>query len=245
MKSVIVIPARYASSRFPGKPLVKINGKTLIRRTWERCCFVLDDKNVYVATDDQKIADHCAEHGMQYVITSANCLTGTDRVKEASDIINADIYLDVQGDEPLINPADIEAVLDSAIRSPGSVVNGMCKITNEDEFRSPMVPKVLATPDGKLLYMSRAPVPSNKSNEFYGAMRQVCVMAFDKKALQAFTSIGKKTPLEEIEDLEVLRFLELGIEVKMVEVSAQSIAVDCPEDVAKVEAVLNDLDKNK
>jgi 3-deoxy-manno-octulosonate cytidylyltransferase (CMP-KDO synthetase) len=245
MKSVVIIPARYASSRFPGKPLVDIRGKSLIRRTWERCRLVLADTDIFVATDDSRIAEHCVENGMQHIMTSSDCLTGTDRVKEASDQIDADIYLDVQGDEPLINPDDITAIMIVAENSPGAVINGMCKIEDEAEFRSPMIPKVLAAPDGRLLYMSRAPVPSNKSNEFRGAMRQVCVMAFDKNALDAFSSVKEKTPLEAIEDLEVLRFLEMGFDVKMVEVTSQSIAVDSPEDVIKVEAVLAQLENNE
>jgi len=244
MKPVIIIPARYASSRFPGKPLVEIAGKSLIKRTWERCKLVLNEDDIYVATDDDRIKDHCVENSIQHVMTSSDCLTGTDRVKEASDQIDADIYLDVQGDEPLINPDDITAVMNTAKNAPGTIVNGMCKITNEAEFRNPMIPKVLAAPDGRLLYMSRAPVPSNKNREFHGAMRQVCVMAFDKNALRAFTSTKRKTPLEAVEDLEVLRFLEMGFDVKMVEVSSQSIAVDTPEDVAKVEAILNELENN-
>jgi 3-deoxy-manno-octulosonate cytidylyltransferase (CMP-KDO synthetase) len=115
MKTVIIIPARNASSRFPGKPLMDIKGKSLVRRTWGRCRLALEEKNIYVATDDSRIADHCAEQGILHIMTSADCLTGTDRVKEASDQINADIYLDVQGDEPLINPDDIVTVMQAAI----------------------------------------------------------------------------------------------------------------------------------
>jgi 3-deoxy-manno-octulosonate cytidylyltransferase (CMP-KDO synthetase) len=244
MKVVIIIPARYQSSRFPGKPLVQIRGKSLLQRTWERCKLVLPTNDIYIATDDERIAHHCDTLGTQYVMTSPDCLTGTDRVREAADYVDADIYLNVQGDEPLINPDDIITVMNAAERFPGIVINGMCKIDDEAEFRSPMIPKVVAAHDGRLLYMSRAPVPSNKDCKFRGAMRQVCVMAFDKKALEAFSSVKDKTPVEAIEDLEVLRFLEMGFNVKMVEVSPQSIAVDTPGDVAKVEAVLDGLEKN-
>lgn len=239
MKTVIIIPARYKSSRFPGKPLAEILGKSLIRRTWERCCLALPAPAVWVATDDERIAGHCRGFGAQVVMTRDDCLTGTDRVHDAAGQIEADLYLDVQGDEPLIEPADILAVKAFALAHPGSVVNAMTPITDEAEWRSPMIPKMLAAPDGRLLYMSRAPVPSNKEDAFQGAMRQVCVMAFDKQALDAFTSVTAKTPLEAIEDLELLRFLEMGIEVRMVRVSECSIAVDLPEDIAKVEAALD------
>lgn len=238
MKAVIVIPARYKSSRFPGKPLVDIRGKSLIQRTWERCTLAMPEESIYVATDDKRIQDHCRERGIQTVMTGAECLTGTDRVHQAAEQIQADIYVNVQGDEPLIDPGDITAVLEEAKRHPGSIINAMCPITDEADFRSPMIPKVVTRLDGRLLYFSRAPIPTNKEHGFVGAMRQVCVNAYDKAALDAFVSVTSKTPLEAVEDLELNRFLELGYEVRMIRVSANSIAVDTPADVAKVEAVL-------
>ncbi len=174
-------------------------------------------------------------------MTGTDCLTGTDRVQQASEQISADIYLDVQGDEPVIDPEDIRTVINAAKERPDAVINGMCDITDEEEYRSLMVPKVIAAPDGRLLYMSRAPVPSNKSDTFAGAKRQVCIMSFSKQALDAFVSVPAKTPVEEIEDLEVLRFLELGIPVYMAECSDTSIPIDRPEDVPRVEARLREL----
>ncbi len=240
MKSVVIIPARFKSSRFPGKPLIDLRGKSMIQRTWERCNLAVPAEDIYVATDDNRIADHCEERGIQSVMTSSNCLTGTDRVWEAANQIPADIYLDVQGDEPIIDPKDILAVLEAAKKYPGDIVNGMCPIDNEEEFFSPMIPKVIARPDGRLMYMSRAPIPSNKDHRFVTAKRQVCVMAFTKEALDQFTSVSAKTPIEQIEDLEVLRFLELGFDVRMVDVSSSSIAVDTPEDVTRVERALEE-----
>ncbi len=239
MHAVIIIPARHASSRFPGKPLVNIRGKSMIHRTWEQCIKVLPKEEVYVATDDQRIVDHCAAQGIQTVITGEDCLTGTDRVYQAALQIEADIYLDVQGDEPLMNPLDARAILEEARRQPGAIICGMCPITDPEEYLSPMIPKMLTAPNGRLLYTSRAPVPANKEAVFKGAMRQVCIYAYTHAALEAFALIAKKTPLEEIEDLELLRFLEMGYEVRMIEVSDLSIAVDMPEDVAKVEAALD------
>ena len=172
--------------------------------------------------------------GIQTIMTSANCLTGTDRVWEASQQIDADIYVNVQGDEPLFNPDDITAVLEASQREPHLVINAMCQINEKSDYFNYHVPKVVASVDGKLLYMSRSAIPNNKQNKFVFAMRQVCVYAFPKAALTAFASVSEKTPLESQEDIEIIRFLELGYEVKMVEVSDESIPVDRLEDVERV-----------
>lgn len=237
----MVIPARYRSTRFPGKPLALIAGRSMLARTWDRCCEAVGAERVWVATDDDRIVRHAVDHGMQYVVTSEDCLTGTDRVAEASASIDADIYVNVQGDEPLVEPGDIRKVASAALDHPGSVINAMAPIWSEDDFRSASVPKVLAAPDGCLLYMSRGPVPTDKSLGFRQAWRQVCIYAFTPESLRAFVAVSSKTPLEEIEDIEILRFLELGIPVRMVTASDTSVAVDHPADVERVEAVLRTL----
>ncbi len=239
MDAVIVIPARYRSSRFEGKPLVSLRGRPMIARVWDRCTGALPAEKIFVATDDDRIADVCRAEGIQVLMTGEDCLTGTDRVHQAAQQVSADIYINVQGDEPLLDPADITAVIDAAEARPGRVVNAMCPIELEDDFRSTTVPKVVARPDGRLMYMSRAPIPTDKSHAFKGAMKQVCIYAFPPDALAAFAARDTKTPLEAIEDIEILRFLELGYEVDMVEVSGASIAVDVPEDVARVERALD------
>ncbi len=239
MKLAIIIPARYESSRFPGKPLALIMGKTLIRRVWERCVVAASEDEVYIATDDERIAEHCRQNKMQYLMTGSQCLTGTDRVYEASLQLDADILINVQGDEPLLNPTDITAVIEAARKNPDKIINAMCPITQEEDFRSTSVPKVVATPEGKLLYMSRAAIPTNKKLGFDKATKQVCIYSFPKNLLKRFASLSQKTPLEQIEDIEILRFLELGIDVSMIEVSSASIAVDYPEDIQRVENALN------
>lgn len=236
----IVIPARYRSTRFPGKPLAVIAGRSMLARTWDRCRLAVGEDRVWVATDDHRIVDHAREHGMQYVTTSEHCLTGTDRVAEAARSIDAEFFINVQGDEPLVDPADIRLVVAAAARHPGSVINAMAPIDNEEDFRSSSVPKVLAAPDGRLLYMSRGAVPTDKSLGFSRAWRQVCIYAFTVASLERFVSVDAKTPLEEIEDIEVLRFLEMGVPVHMVEVSDTSVAVDHPIDVERVESVLRE-----
>jgi 3-deoxy-manno-octulosonate cytidylyltransferase (CMP-KDO synthetase) len=238
-KFVIIIPARFKSSRFPGKPLVSLCGKSMIHRVWERCCLALPKELVYVATDDLNISDHCDALGIQVIMTPSSCLTGTDRVYEASKIVAADIYINVQGDEPLIDPNDIKQVIATSTRYPDNIVNAMCPIASEYDFYSSTVPKVVTRPDGRLLYMSRAAIPTNKKLEFGAAKKQVCIYAFPKNSLEKFSCVEAKTPLEEIEDIEILRFLELGYDVNMIEVSASSVAIDVPADVDRVEAILN------
>jgi 3-deoxy-manno-octulosonate cytidylyltransferase (CMP-KDO synthetase) len=238
MRIVVVIPARFPSSRFPGKPLVEILGTSLIRRVHARCALALPPSDVYVATDDDRIRDHCQAAGIQVVMTGSGCLTGTDRVYESSLKIDADLFLNVQGDEPLIDPADIHAVIDACREHPGEIINAMCPIELESDFRSTTVPKVVTRPDGRLLYMSRGAVPTTKKLEFIRAMKQVCIYGLPRQALAQFATCTAKTPLESLEDIEILRFLELGYEVRMVEVSGASIAVDTPEDVVRVERAL-------
>jgi 3-deoxy-manno-octulosonate cytidylyltransferase (CMP-KDO synthetase) len=239
-KFVIIIPARFKSSRFPGKPLVNLCGKSMIHRVWERCCLALPKELVYVATDDLNISDHCKAFGIQVIMTPSCCLTGTDRVYEASKKVEADIYINVQGDEPLIDPNDIKQVIETSNRYPDNIVNAMCAIASEHDFYSSTVPKVVTRPDGRLLYMSRAAIPTNKKLEFTSAKKQVCIYAFPKASLEKFNSVESKTPLEEIEDIEILRFLELGYEVNMIEVSASSVAIDIPADVTRVEVIINE-----
>ncbi|RDL44058.1 3-deoxy-manno-octulosonate cytidylyltransferase [Marinomonas piezotolerans] len=234
MKYAVVIPARYKSSRFPGKPLAKILGKPMIQRVWEQCCKAVDSEKVYVATDSHEISRVVKEFGGQVVMTSSDCLTGTDRLAEANKTLDCDFLVNVQGDEPVIDPKNIDTVI-SLYQETGNITNAYCEITSEDEFRSFTVPKVVVSELGKLLYMSRSPIPLSKNDEFIKSYKQVCVYAFGRSDLEFFSSIKRKTPLETIEDIEILRFLESGYEVSMIEVPSGSLAVDIPEDVHKVE----------
>jgi 3-deoxy-manno-octulosonate cytidylyltransferase (CMP-KDO synthetase) len=237
---LVVIPARYQSSRFPGKPLADIHGKSMIQRVWEKCVEATGPDSVLVATDDDRILEHCQDYDMQVELTSSDCLTGTDRLYEVAKKRKSDIYINVQGDEPLISPEDIKAVIDASQNEPEITFNAMCSIKNEDDFRSPNVPKVVASKDGSLLYMSRAPIPTNKQLGFHESMKQVCIYAYPRDILIAFGSLKEKTPLELIEDLEILRLLELGYKVKMIEVSGSSVAVDTPKDLEIVRAMIHD-----
>lgn len=230
----IIIPARYESSRFPGKPLADILGKSLILRVWEQCIKALDKKNVFIATDDERIVNHCLKNDMQYLLTPNTCLTGTDRIYEASKQIKSDIYINVQGDEPLLKPQDIIDVINASKNNPSSIINAMCPISSEEDFRSSSVPKVVTDTKNKLLYMSRGAIPTNKKFEFIEAKKQVCVYALPLSALEAFGKHATKTPMESIEDIEILRFIEMGYPVQMIDVSSSSIAVDHPHDIQRV-----------
>ena len=234
----IIIPARYQSSRFEGKPLAPILGIPMIKRVWTQCIKAINEENVYVATDSNRINDFCSAEGIRSIMTSEACLTGTDRVFEASQVIDADLYINVQGDEPLIDPLDIRKVIAESMKNPNEIINAMAEISDESDFRSSGVPKVICDTKGNLLYMSRASIPTNKNNDYVKAYKQVCIYAFPKHALESFASNTEKTPIESIEDIEILRFLEMGIKVKMIEVSQSSIAVDYPEDIQKVENAL-------
>lgn len=234
MKYVIIIPARYKSTRFPGKPLVDIAGKSMLLRTYEQCLKAVEKELVYVATEDQRIVDHCNENGMNVLLTSDECLTGTDRVAEFAQKVKADYYINVQGDEPLFNPEDIKKIINAIDLYPGEILNGYCAINTEKQYKSVSIPKVVFRPSGALLYMSRSAIPGNKKSDFLKAWRQICIYAFPHHALEKFYHSKTKTPLEEIEDIEILRFLELNLEVRMIELSDESIAVDNPEDLNEV-----------
>ncbi|MCW3093154.1 MAG: 3-deoxy-manno-octulosonate cytidylyltransferase [Ferruginibacter sp.] len=234
MKTVLIIPARYQSTRFPGKPLLELAGKSMTQRVYEQCAKAYPAEQIYVATEDVRILSHCESLGIQAILTSDNCLTGTDRVAEVALQIDAEYYINVQGDEPVFNPNDITVLLNVLPRSCGSILNGYCEIDNDADYRSVSVPKVVFRRDERLLYMSRSAIPGNKRNIFNFGYRQVCVYAFPKDALLAFKNYSVKTPFEEQEDIEILRFLEMGYDVQMIKMSKDSIPIDNPEDIEKV-----------
>ena len=218
--------------------MVNIEGTSMIVRTWQQTVKVIDPSLVWVATDDERIEEHCQEHGIQVVMTSPECLTGTDRVAEAAELLDIQCAINVQGDEPLMNPADIQKIWDLAAEEPETILNGFAAVESEDEWRNPSIPKVVVGFQDSLMYASRAGVPSTKSLEFTFSHKQICVYSFPRKALEAFASLGHKTLLEESEDIEILRFLEMGYPVRMVELSGDSMAVDSPEDLEVVREIV-------
>ena len=209
-KYVIIIPARFGSTRLPGKPLIILKGIPIIQRTYQRCIKVLPKNDVYVATDSKKIKDFCLKNSMNYIMTSKSCLTGTDRVAEASKKINSEFYINIQGDEPFFSVKDIKKLINISKKFPKFVLNGFTEIKNKKQYFSPNIPKVVFSKNNELLYMSRSPIPGNKKDKFIKAWRQVCGYIIPKKKLMKFYSFKKKSNLENLEDIEILRFIEMG-----------------------------------
>ena len=240
MRTVAVIPARYASSRYPGKPLVPLLDKPMILWVAELAAEALGADNVYVATEDTRIAEVVEKAGFRTVMTSDQAPTGTDRLAEAAEKIDADLYINVQGDEPLVNPEDILKVRDAKTAHPTHVVNGYTWLSPEEEPANINIPKVATTESDQLVYMSRNPLPGHKEAKKApeGYKKQVCIYAFTREELAAFAGFGRKSTLEASEDIEIIRFFDLGIPVLMVETGSGSLAVDVPEDVKPVEKAL-------
>ena len=241
MNYLIVSPARYESSRLPGKPLIELNGVPMVIRTYRQCLKVVSAELICVATDDDRIQQVCTAEGIRVVRTSNECLTGTDRIAEVARHEQADVFINIQGDEPVFNPGDLVALLQAVSQHPNEVINGYSPITLSDQFNSTSIPKVVFRPDGRLLYMSRAPIPGSKDRGLNKAWRQICAYAFPRGALLEFASVKTKMQLESIEDIEILRFLELGWDVRMIAMSDQSISVDNPDDIPLVEAAITQL----
>ena len=243
MKSVVIIPARYKSSRFPGKPLVNLLGKPMILWVSELSAKAVGQENVYIATDDKRISKVVVDAGFNAIMTSDKCFTGTDRLAEAAKQISADIYINVQGDEPLVNPKDIVNIIKAKKLYYNEIINGYCSISSEEDPNNVNIPKVIFTEDNSLVYMSRQAIPGFKDNsqapsQYY---KQVCIYAFTADELKSYADYGRKSTLEASEDIEIIRFLEWGKKIRMVETSPGSLAVDAQEDVAKVEQGLKNI----
>ena len=238
MQQIIVIPARMKGTRLPGKPLMQILGKSILRRVWDRCQQVHPAEQIFVATEDIEIKNHCEEIGINCIVTGkAN--TAIDRIKLFSDDIKADAYINVQGDEPLINPKDILTVLKYNKKYPFRVVFGKAP-ANRDEFQDVSKAKVVCDLNGKLLYSSRAGIPINNQGSFIAAERAIWIYAFSKNTLDDYFKYSHQTPLEKIEDNEIIRFLEIGISVYCVDVIGNSWAVDEKKDLKIVEKLILD-----
>ena len=243
MKSVVMIPARYKSTRFPGKPLVPLLGKPMVLWVGALCAEAVGRENVYVATEDSRIYDVVVEGGFNAVMTGDKASTGTDRLAEAAGKIDADIYINVQGDEPLVDPGDIRKIRDVKAGRMDAVINGFCRVSAQEDPQNVNIPKVITTESDVMVYMSRCALPGFKDAENAPASykKQVCIYAFTRDELRAFQNFGRKSALEACEDIEILRFLEMDKKIVMVETKGGSLAVDVPEDVGPVEAALKRL----
>jgi len=238
-----IIPARYKSTRFPGKPLVKLLGKPMILWVAELASQALGKDNVYIATEDNRIAKVVENAGFNAVITLDSHPTGTDRLSEVAKSIEADIYINIQGDEPTVSSSVIKVIAEQKLNNQEYVINAMAKLADIEDPNNINIPKVIATEGGDMIYMSRQAIPGfkaieNKPKDYY---KQVSIYAFNREQLLAFGEFNRKSVIEKSEDIEILRFLELGIRIKMVEVEGNSYAVDVEEDIAVVEKRLREI----
>jgi len=234
MRAVAVIPARWASSRFPGKPLARLQGRPMVEHVWRRVGRVRGLSAVLVATDDERIASAVRAFGGEVAMTG-ECRTGTDRVREALRGREAEVALNVQGDEPLIEPACLEGLL-GAFADPAVRMATLKRPLAPGEAEDPHVVKVVTALSGDALYFSRSAIPFARGGPAQ-AFAHVGVYAYRRDVLEALGGLPT-APLEKAEALEQLRALEHGIPIRVVETSYRSLGVDVPEDLAKAEAAL-------
>ena len=244
-KVVGIIPARWGSTRFPGKILADIAGKPLIQWVWERASQASALSAVIVATDEQRIADVVADFGGTAVMTRADHPSGTDRIAEAVRDLDAEAVINVQGDEPLIAPALIDE-LATVITGPDQwdMATAAARITDPAEVEQPSVVKVVCAADGKALYFSRSPIPHWREKNGDGSgeplyLRHIGIYAYRRAFLQHLVQTPP-TMLEEAEKLEQLRALYLGARMKVLVTEHSALGVDEPGDVERAEQALKE-----
>lgn len=238
MKILGVIPARYKSSRLEGKPIADICGKPMIWWVYSQAAKVKEFDAVYVATDDERILAVCEKYKINVIMTSDKHKTGTDRVGEVARKVPADLYVNVQGDEPMIEPETIlEAIKPFFINPDLQVSNLMTIINNPIDVVNYTIPKVITNKDGIGIYLTRSAAPYPKGNIDYYYYKQVCVYGFKPEALQFYCK-SQQGIIEKIEDIEILRFIENGYKVQFVEVESDTIAVDTQNDLKKVREIM-------
>ena len=246
MKTALgVIPARYLSSRFPGKPLADICGHPMIWWVYQQALKVKSMEDLLVATDDQGIADACKKNGMNVMMTSPDHNTPTSRLWEVSTKTDYDYYIFIGGDEPLIDPEAIDAVVREAKETEVPCVNAMTKIKTAPEVIDFTNIKVVTSTKGNLLYTTRSPLPFPKGGLDFDYMKFVGIGAFSKEALDVYNATPK-SKLEKVEECDLIRFLDQEIRVRMVEVTCRSVSVDTPKDLEMVrELVREKLEREK
>ncbi len=235
MRCAIVIPARMASTRFPGKPLVDLGGKPMVQWVVEAARASGVAERVLVATPDDEILAACESFGADAVRTRLDHPSGTDRLAEVAESIKAEVYVNVQGDEPLVPPETIRACAAPLLEDPTVEMGSVCASCPEEEWDNPAVVKVVTALNGDALYFSRhaIPVPRNPRS----VKKHLGLYAFRRDGLQRFAT-WPMSPLETAESLEQLRFLENGVRIRMSEGQGSAVAVDTPEQAAQVRAIL-------
>lgn len=233
-----IIPARHASTRFPGKPLAPIAGQPMIQRVYERTRRASRLAEVYVATDDARIADACADFGAPVLMTSPDHPTGTDRLAEAALKLDHDVIVNVQGDEPLIEPFVVDAAVDALLEDASTHMSTVVHALEGDARDDPNRVKVVLDQRGFALYFSRSAIPYHRGADAWPTWQHVGLYVYRRDFLLAFVKLPR-TPAEQAEELEQLRALEHGHRIRVAVVEGwRSAPVDVPGDVAAVEALL-------
>jgi 3-deoxy-manno-octulosonate cytidylyltransferase (CMP-KDO synthetase) len=240
-----IIPARYASSRFPAKALADIKGKSMVQRVYEQASKVSEFKNVIVATDHPLIFDHVKSFGGEVVMTKETHPSGTDRCMEVIDSLNStiDFVVNIQGDEPFIKPEQIQLLI-SCLSKETQLATLAIKVKSEEELFNPNSPKVIVNNHNNAIYFSRNPIPYIRGKEKsewhtnFNYLRHIGIYAYRSDILKSITKL-KPSSLENAESLEQLRWLENGFSIKVQETTHDSFGIDTPEDLQKVLLMLN------
>ena len=240
MKIIGVIPARYASTRFPGKPLVHLIGKPLLQWVVEgaKRCTILE--TIIVATDDDRIEKLCKDIGVEVVRTSPDCATGTDRLFEATKNLDFDVVLNIQGDEPLVGPEYINPLAEAFLNQNGLDMATLAHPASESDIQNPNAVKVIINRNSEAIYFSRFAIPYSREAytvESQAALKHVGLYAYTKSFLQTFCT-SPQAEIEKAESLEQLRALYLGARIKVIQVEKPTYGVDTPEDLRTLEALL-------
>lgn len=244
MKILGVVPARYASTRFPAKPLVDIGGKSMVQRVYEQACKSKLLTKVIVATDDQRIVDHVLAFGGQVVMTNEKHPSGTDRCYEALSLQEEEFHyvINIQGDEPFIRPEQID-LLAALLDGETAIATLVKKLNDQESLFNPNVVKAVVALDGRALYFSRSPIPHMRNTKeeewlqkgtFY---KHIGMYAYRSDTLEKLTKLPI-SPLESAESLEQLRWLDNGYSIKATETKSETIGIDTPEDLQKALAYL-------
>lgn len=242
MKKICIIPARMGSSRFPGKPLAKALGLPVIVHIAKRCLLSMNLDYVGVATCDKEIQEVCGQYNIPVIITSDKHERCTDRVSEAIEklsfsLSSKDFVLMVQGDEILVTPAMIDSVINDYSANHSPVVNLLSRIYAAQDHEDHNVVKVVAAPDQRALYFSRAPIPSTYRDKNALIYQQTGLIGFSKQFLKEFSDLPQ-TPLEKVESIDMLRVLEHGLPLRVVYSDTETVAIDVPSDLERAKKIL-------
>ncbi|MCX2494417.1 3-deoxy-manno-octulosonate cytidylyltransferase [Pedobacter sp. PF22-3] len=244
LRVIGIIPARYASTRFPGKPLVDIAGKTMIQRVYEQASKAKSLSKVVVATDDERIADEVTRFGGEFAYTAAHHQSGTDRCAEVIETLTGyDIVINIQGDEPFIEPAQIELLASCFTEEKVQLATLIKSIQSQESIYNPNSPKVVIDVNGRAMYFSRSPIPFIRNGEpgvwaekhqFY---QHIGIYGYRTEALKAITKLPPSS-LEVAESLEQLRWIENGFYIQTKVTDLETVAIDTPEDLLKLNNLL-------